>query len=265
MFCLITVEHAIALLSWISWSRLLTEDILRTFFQKSRQAFDHMVSFLSQIFYFFFSWQYWSWSVLQWHVSALVAWMPKVLQWVVWLSVFAHIVRLVMPYSKRLLLSRGHLIVRGRWCFQESFFWPIKVAVNLGTSCRNLPFSSWPAFSHSASFCAVFHTNTLLSRLLRCWSAVFVLFDWTEGTGQKYVHMFQDRNSLQLLFACENWEQSMSEALESILYQNSSFSLSLLQSHYLATMLPALTPNLWRDSAAVRCCWSWVRNCLNQP
>lgn len=30
------------------------------------------------------------------------------------LSVVAHIVRLVLPHSKRLLLSRGYLIVRGR-------------------------------------------------------------------------------------------------------------------------------------------------------
>lgn len=206
--------------SWISWSTLLTEHILRTFFQKSRRS----DGFFFKPDFFFFSWQYWSWSVLQRHVSALVAWMPKVLQWVVWLSVFAHIVRLVMPYSKRLPFSRGYLIVRGRWCFQESFFRPIKVAVNLGTSCRNLPFSSWLSFSHSASICAVYHTNTLC-RLLRCWSVVFVLFDWAEGTGQKYAHVFQDKNGLQQLFACENWEQSfsknMSEASESILYQNS--------------------------------------------
>lgn len=56
-------------------------------------------------------------------VSSPVAWMPTVLLWVVWLSpCFAHIVRLVMPYSKRLPLSRGYLIVCGRQCFQESVF-----------------------------------------------------------------------------------------------------------------------------------------------
>lgn len=56
-------------------------------------------------------------------VSSPVAWMPTVLLWVVWLSLcFAHIVRLVMPYSKRLPLSRGYLIVCGRQCFQESLW-----------------------------------------------------------------------------------------------------------------------------------------------
>lgn len=73
------------------------------------------------------------------------------------LSVFAHIVRLVMPYSKRLLLSRGYLIVRGRRCFQESFFRPIKVAVNLGTSCLFLPDS----VSHTVLLTVQFITPTL--------------------------------------------------------------------------------------------------------
>ncbi|KAF0023701.1 hypothetical protein F2P81_024331 [Scophthalmus maximus] len=55
---------------------------------------------------------------------------------------FAHIVRLVMPYSKRLRLCRGYLIVRGRRCFQESLFWPIKVAMKSRIRHGNLPFSS---------------------------------------------------------------------------------------------------------------------------
>lgn len=98
------------------------------------------------------------------------------------LSVVAHIVRLVMPHSKRLLLSRGYLIVRGRWCFQESLFWPIKVAVNLGTSCRNLPFSSWLGFSHSASHCCSLshqHFNVQAAEVLEC----CVCFVWL---GRRY-------------------------------------------------------------------------------
>lgn len=76
--------------------------------------------------------------------------MPTVLLWVVWLSLcFAHIVRLVMPYSKRLPLSRGYLIVRGRRCFQESFFpRPIKVAVISGIWHRNQPFRiAWSCYN----------------------------------------------------------------------------------------------------------------------
>lgn len=33
---------------------------------------------------------------------------------------------------------------------------------------------------------------------------MFVLFDWAEGTGQNYAHVFQERSGLQQLFACEN-------------------------------------------------------------
>lgn len=174
-FCLITWEHAS--ISWISWIRLFSEDICKTFFQKSRRAFDHMVSFLSQIFYFFFVL-----TVLKLKCAAAARLCSRSVNAkgspvsCLTRSVVAHIVRLVLPHSKRLLLSRGYLIVRGRWCFQESFFRPIKVAVNLGTSCRSLPFSS-VSFSHSASHCAVYHTNTLMSSLLRCWSVLFVLFD----------------------------------------------------------------------------------------
>lgn len=62
-----------------------------------------------------------------------------------------------------------------------------------------------------------------------CWSVVFVLFDWAEGTGQKYAHVFQDRNGLGRLFACGNREQSftknMSEPFESILLSKYLISL----------------------------------------
>lgn len=116
--------------------------------------------------------------------------MPKVLLWVVWLALcFAHIVRLVMPYSKRLPLSRGYLIVRGRRCFQEfSFFfsWPIKVAQISGIRPWNLPLLlGW-------SYCRALLIVEIISPSLlypRRWSVLFVLFDWAECTGHKYEQM----------------------------------------------------------------------------
>lgn len=121
-------------------------------------------------------------------LSSLVAWMPKVLLWVVWLSLcFAHIVRLVMPHSKRLPLSRGYLIVRGRRCFQESFFsWPIKVAVISGIRRRNLPFLLGSHYYRILLIVEIISPSLLYPRR---WSVLFVLFDWAERTGQKYVQM----------------------------------------------------------------------------
>lgn len=115
--------------------------------------------------------------------------MPKVLLWVVWLSLcFAHIVRLVMPYSKRLPLSRGYLIVRGRQCFQESFFWPIKVAVKSGIRHRKLPFPLGQSYYRILLIVELISPSPVVSKVLE-YSVLLCWQDWTACTGQKYVQM----------------------------------------------------------------------------
>lgn len=112
--------------------------------------------------------------------------MPAILLWVVWLSLcFAHIVRLVMPYSKRLPLSRGYLIVCGRQCFQESLFFfpprPIKVAVMSGIWHANGPFSPLPVLVRS-----VIIERLLLQRLRHRGGSAFCFIEPKNFPAQKY-------------------------------------------------------------------------------
>lgn len=104
--------------------------------------------------------------------------MPKVFLWVVWLSLcFAHIVRLVMSYSKRLPLSRGYLIVRGRRCFQESFFWPIKVAGKSGIRCRNL-FLSAKVIIEYFLLCSLHHHHFFVSKVFKYSGQMLRISGW---------------------------------------------------------------------------------------
>ena len=75
-------------------------------------------------------------------------------------------------YSKRLPLSRGYLIVRGRRCFQESFFCPIKVAVESGIYHRNLPFL-FCSLLWKASYCGNYIAIIFVSKAFMCWRILF--------------------------------------------------------------------------------------------
>ena len=88
-----------------------------------------------------------------------------------------------MPYSKRLPLSRGYLIVRGRRCFQESFFWPIKVAMKSGIRHRNLPLPLGQSY-----YRRLLIVRLILPSLLypRCWSVESIQFLLLARLGRMY-------------------------------------------------------------------------------
>lgn len=126
-----------------------------------------------------------------------------------------------MPHGKRLPLFRGHLIVRGRWCFLESFFGPIKVSVKSGICHRNLPCPlCW-------SYCRILPTVQLISPPLFVSKVLKYSVVLLARLGRMYrsevrvpilLYVFLDRNGLQQCFStfcnvsCDSYEIQTSRA-----------------------------------------------------